>query len=43
MGRKANLILKKYVEGADAMNAYIRFEDEECAVQALKSNGETLN
>lgn len=26
MGRKASHVLKKYIEGANVMNAYVRFE-----------------
>lgn len=28
LGKKANCILKKYQEGADSMNAYVKFEEK---------------
>jgi hypothetical protein len=34
LGPKANYILKNYAEGADSMNAYVRFTEKEAAEKA---------
>jgi hypothetical protein len=37
------LILKKYQEGADSMNGYVRFADVESAEKAVAANGKIVN
>lgn len=39
LGKKASFILKKYAEGADSMNAYVRFAEKASAEQACRLNG----
>ena len=39
MGPKASHIKKKYMEDADTMNAYVKFENVEEAQLALEKNG----
>lgn len=39
LGPKANYILKNYAEGADSMNAYVRFSEKEAAEKACSVNG----
>jgi len=34
LGTKANFILKNYTEGADSMNAYVRFSEKAAAEKA---------
>lgn len=39
MGTKANYILKNYADGADSMNAYVRFSEKAEAEKACELNG----
>lgn len=39
MGKKANCVLKQFQEGADSMNAYVKFEKKEAAEKACAANG----
>jgi nucleolar protein 12 len=39
MGTKANYVLKQYQEGADSMNAYVKFESKDSAEKACAANG----
>lgn len=42
MGIKASHILKKYVEGAESMNAYVKFTNLKSAEEACSLNGTKL-
>ena len=40
--KKAAHILKKYQEGANSMNAYVKFEDIDAAKNACRMNGQKI-
>jgi hypothetical protein len=43
MGKKANFVLKKYAEGAESMNGYVKFRELESAKAACELNGTLLD